>query len=93
MWEKGRYTTEKRIGKGGLLSNGNETTVRDRSCTHRQSLGRRGVPGQLWKAAPPMSTGPAGSVISLRDVHPKKADCPISVRLGGSVILAKDLHL
>lgn len=48
--------------------------------------GRCGVPGQLAKARPPMLTGPAGSMISVKDVHPLKAYCPISVRLGGSVI-------
>ena len=63
-----------------------------RSCTQRQSLGRRGVPGQCWKAPSPMSTGPAGSVISLKDVHAQKAAAPIWVRLGGSVISLKDVH-
>jgi len=39
-----------------------------------------------------MTTGPAGSVISLKDVHPEKACSPISVRLGGSVISLKDVQ-
>ena len=33
-----------------------------------------------------------GSVISLNDVHPEKADPPISVRVGGSVISLNDVH-
>ena len=78
--------------KGGLLDNDNETNSHARSCTRRQSLGRRGVPGQLRKALSLTSTGPAGSMISLKDVHLKKAYCPISVRLGGSVIPLKDVH-
>ena len=39
-----------------------------------------------------MTTGPAGSVIAAKDVHPEKASVPISVRLGGSVISLKDVH-
>ena len=39
-----------------------------------------------------MLTGPAGSVISLKDVHLEKARGPIAVRLGGSVISLKDVH-
>ena len=31
-------------------------------------------------------------MISLKDVHPEKADGPILVRLGGSVISLKDEH-
>ena len=54
--------------------------------------GGRGVPGQPWKALGPMRTGPAGRVISLKDVHPQKALYPISVRVGGSVISLKDVH-
>ena len=31
-------------------------------------------------------------MISRKDVHPKKADAPISATLGGSVISRKDVH-
>ena len=74
-----------------IIDNENEN-VRCRSCTKRQSLGRRGVPGQPWKASSPTSTGLAGSVMSLNDVHQWKADLPISARLGGSVISLKDVQ-
>ena len=33
-----------------------------------------------------------GSVISVKDVQPAKADCPIAARAGGSVISAKDVQ-
>ena len=75
-----------------LLDSDTETNIRDRACTQRQSPGRRGIPGQSRKACKPTSTGPAGSVISLKDVHLKKAYIPILVRLGGSVISLKDVH-
>ena len=39
-----------------------------------------------------MTTGPAGSVILLKDVHCWKARFPIYVRVGGSVISLKDVH-
>ena len=61
------------IGKG-LLDNDNETNSHARSCTQRQSPGRRGIPGQSRKAYKPTSTGPAGSVISRNDVHFQKAN-------------------
>ena len=76
-----------------MLDTGSETTIRCRSCTGHQSLGRRGVPGQSWKASSPMSTGPAGSVIAAKDVQCWKAQSPILVMLGGSVIAAKDVQL
>ena len=65
LWEKG-------WGKGsGLLDNDNEAK-HPRSllhCTQRQSLGHHGVPARLGKASIPTSTGPAGSVISLKDLR------------------------
>ena len=37
-----------------------------------------------------MSAGLAGSMISVKDVHPQKADRPILVRVGGSTITVKN---
>ena len=84
-WKKG-------IGKGGCSTLTTRQNTRDRSCTQRQSPGRRGVPGQSRKASTPTSTGPAGSVMSPKDEHPLKASTPILVRLGGSVISTKDVQ-
>ena len=70
---------------------GSGTTEKLMPLWERQA--RRGVPGQPAKASVPMTTGPGGSAISLRDVHLRKAHSPISVRLGGSVISLKDVHL
>ena len=39
-----------------------------------------------------MKTGPSGSVMLVKEVHPKKAPQAISARLGGSVISLKDVH-
>ena len=39
--------------------------------------GRCGIPGQPTKAVGLMSTGPDGRVISLKDVHPRKAASPM----------------
>ena len=33
-----------------------------------------------------------GSAITLKDAQPSKAESPISVRLGGRMILLKDVH-
>ena len=72
VWIVGRSGGMEGSGRW-LLDSDTETNIRDRSCTQCQLPSRRGVPGQLRKAAIPTSTGPAGSTIAIKDVHSSKA--------------------
>ena len=67
--EKGAERGGHREASCNIIDNENEN-VRCRSCTKRQLLVRRGVPGQPWKASSLTSTGLARSVMSPNDSLP-----------------------